>query len=71
MTNLSPFKATTKKGCQDSLSVDEITLHGTAELFRAIGIFFINAAYEMDLNEADHIHLQDNTKNFSSKNIAI
>ncbi|WP_442867195.1 Imm32 family immunity protein [Acidovorax sp. NCPPB 3576] len=68
MTKLPSFKATaTEKDCQNSLRIDEITLHGTAEAFRAIGIFFINAAHEMDLNDTDHVHLQDSIKNFSSK----
>ncbi|GKT02450.1 hypothetical protein AVKW3434_23695 [Acidovorax sp. SUPP3434] len=68
MTKLPPFNATaTEKDQQESIEIDEITLHATPEAFRALGIFFLNAAHEMDLNESDHIHLQDSVQNFSSK----
>ncbi len=47
--------------------LDEITIVANPETLRQIGIFLINAAYEMDVNEFDHMHLQDVFQNFSTK----
>lgn len=68
MTKLPPFNANaTEKDQQERIEIDEITLHATPEAFRTLGIFFLNAAHEMDVNELEHIHLQDSVQNFSSK----
>lgn len=33
-----------------------------------LSVFLINAAYEMESNDVDHIHLQDQASNFSREN---
>jgi hypothetical protein len=66
MKNLPGFQAFgTAKGDDQSIRLDEITLVADPETIRALGIFLINAAYEMEENEVEHIHLQDVIENFS------
>ena len=55
----------TLEGEEKSLKLDEISIHARAEVIRALGVFLINAAYEMDVNDAEHVHLQDLISNFS------
>lgn len=47
----------TLEGGDGLLNMDEISIHAKPEVIRAIGIFLINAAYEMDTNDAEHVHL--------------
>ncbi|NIF45087.1 hypothetical protein F3J14_30385 [Burkholderia sp. Tr-862] len=69
MTELGDVKIFgTLEGSDKSLKLDEISILARAEVIRALGIFLINAAYEMDVNEAEHVHLQDSIANFSYEN---
>ena len=58
----------TFEGSDKSLKLDEISILAKAEVIRALGVFLINAAYEMDINEVEHVHLQDSIANFSYEN---
>ncbi|WP_153099170.1 Imm32 family immunity protein [Paraburkholderia hayleyella] len=60
----------TLEGSDKSLKLDEISILAKAEVIRALGVFLINAAYEMDVNEVEHVHLQDSIANFSYENHA-
>ncbi|WP_320200621.1 Imm32 family immunity protein (plasmid) [Agrobacterium sp. rho-13.3] len=67
MIKLPSFAATaTQVDCDESITLDELTLFATPETFRALGLFFINAALDLDLHSKDHIHLQDSIENFST-----
>ena len=69
MTELGDLKIWgTLEDSDKSLKLDEISILAKAEVIRALGIFLINAAYEMDINEAEHVHLQDSIANFSYEN---
>ncbi len=69
MSDLGDFKIFgTLEGSDKSLKLDEISILGNAEVIRALGVFLINAAYEMDMNDAEHLHLQDAISNFSYEN---
>jgi cytidylate kinase len=57
----------TETGSDQLIRLDEISLLATPAMIRTLGIFFINAAYEMEENDAEHIHLQDISSNFSQK----
>jgi len=66
MTKLGDLKIWgTLEGSDKSQKLDEISLLATPEVVRALGVFLINAAYEMEVNDAEHIHLQDSIENFS------
>jgi hypothetical protein len=66
MTELGDLKIWgTPEGTDKSLKLDEISILAKAEVIRALGIFLINAAYEIDVNEVEHVHLQDSIMNFS------
>ena len=66
MNDLGDFKIFgTLEGSDKSIKLDEISILGNSESIRAIGVFLINAAYEMDVNDAEHLHLQDVISNFS------
>lgn len=49
---------------QGTIVLDEIFIQGTPETIRQIGIFLINSAHEMEINDRDHLHLQDAAKEF-------
>jgi hypothetical protein len=69
MKDLGEFKIFgTLEGSDESLKLDEISILGNANVMRALGLFLINAAYEMDENDIEHIHLQDSISNFSYEN---
>jgi hypothetical protein len=69
MTELGDLKIWgTLEGSDKSLKLDEISILAKAEVIRALGVFLISAAYEMDVNEAEHVHLQDLIANFSYEN---
>ncbi|MFM0280517.1 hypothetical protein P0D75_21095 [Paraburkholderia sediminicola] len=69
MKDLGEFKIFgTVEGSDKSLKLDEISILAKAEVMRALGVFLINAAYEMDENDIEHIHLQDSISNFSYEN---
>lgn len=69
MTELGDLRILgTFEGSNKSLKLDEISILAKAEVIRALGVFLINAAYEMDVNEVEHIHLQDSIANFSYEN---
>lgn len=66
MTKLGSLKIWgTLEGSDKSQKLDEISLLTSPEVVRALGVFLINAAYEMEVNDAEHIHLQDSIENFS------
>lgn len=66
MIKIKSFTVTgTEKNKQDIISLDEIVIHGTPETLRQIGLFLINSAHEMEINDTDHCHLQDTVKEFS------
>ncbi|WP_141685056.1 hypothetical protein [Burkholderia stabilis] len=58
----------TLEGDDRSLRLDEISILAKPEVIRSLGVFLINAAYEMDSNDAEHVHLQDSISNFSYEN---
>lgn len=65
MTELGDLKIWgTREGSDESVKLDEISLLATPEVIRALGVFLINAAYEMEVNEVEHVHLQDSIANF-------
>ncbi len=69
MTELGDLKIWgTPEGTDKSLKLDEISILAKAEVIRALGIFLINVAYEIDVNEVEHVHLQDSIMNFSYEN---
>ncbi|WP_418129222.1 hypothetical protein ABL849_23695 [Variovorax sp. 375MFSha3.1] len=69
MTELGDLKIFgTLEGSNKSQKLDEITILARAEVIRALGIFLINSAYEMDVNDIEHVHLQDSIANFSYEN---
>jgi hypothetical protein len=69
MTELGDLRILgTFEGSDKSLKLDEISILAKAEVIRALGVFLINAAYEMDVNEVEHVHLQDSIANFSYEN---
>ncbi|AGQ33526.1 Imm32 family immunity protein [Serratia liquefaciens] len=69
MTELGDLRILgTFEGSNKSLKLDEISILAKAEVIRALGVFLINAAYEMDVNEVEHVHLQDSIANFSYEN---
>ena len=69
MTELGDLRILgTFEGSDKSLKLDEISILAKAEVIRALGVFLINAAYEMDINEVEHVHLQDSIANFSYEN---
>ncbi|WP_109481957.1 hypothetical protein [Paraburkholderia sp. C35] len=55
----------TREGSDKSVKLDEMSLLATPGVIRALGVFLINAAYEMEVNEVEHMHLQDSIANFS------
>lgn len=68
MIKLNNIKAWgTETGSDKLLKLDEISLLSTPAMIRTLGIFLITAAYEMEENDAEHIHLQDLSSNFSHK----
>ncbi|CAI3801545.1 hypothetical protein GLGCALEP_02886 [Pseudomonas sp. MM221] len=68
MIKLNNIKAWgTETGSDKPLRLDEISLLTTPSMIRSLGIFLINAAYEMEENDVEHIHLQDVSCNFSQK----
>lgn len=69
MTELGEMKIFgTTEGDDRSLKLDEISILAKPEVIRALGVFLISAAYEMDSNDAEHVHLQDSISNFSYEN---
>ncbi|WP_316667466.1 Imm32 family immunity protein [Ralstonia psammae] len=58
----------TLEGSDKPLKLDEISILANAEVIRALGVFMINAAHEMDINDVEHVHLQDSIANFSYEN---
>jgi hypothetical protein len=66
MNSLGDFQAFgTASGTDTSIRLDEITLVGAPDVIRALGVFLINSAYEMEQNGVEHVHLQDAIANFS------
>ncbi|KIC81821.1 hypothetical protein [Pseudomonas sp. C5pp] len=57
----------TEVGSDETLRLDEISLLTTPAMIRTLGVFLITAAYEMEENDAEHIHLQNLSSNFSHK----
>lgn len=55
MTELGEMKIVgTTEGDDRSLKLDEISILAKPEVIRALGVFLISAAYEMDSNDAEH-----------------
>ncbi|NBF12653.1 Imm32 family immunity protein [Pseudomonas sp. Fl4BN1] len=50
-----------------SIQLDEISILAEPETLRELGIFLINASYEMAVNGREHVHLQDVIESFSHK----
>jgi len=66
MKKLNDFKIFgTKEGSKKSIKLDEISIIANPKEMRELGIFLINAAYEMEMNDLEHVHLQDLVSNFS------
>lgn len=57
----------TETGSDKLIRLDEISFLTTPTMIRTLGIFLMNAAYEMEENDAEHIHLQDLSSNFCQK----
>ncbi|WP_233835922.1 Imm32 family immunity protein [Paraburkholderia sp. ZP32-5] len=71
MTKFSELKIWgTIEGSDKLLKLSEISILANAEDIRTLGVFLINAAYEMNVNDVEHMHLQDSIANFSYKNHA-
>ena len=71
LKNLGNFEISgTAEGSDNLLKLDEISIVAEPEAIRLLGVFFINAAYEMDMDGIEHIHLQDQIKKFSYKKYA-
>ncbi len=58
----------TEVGSEKPIRLDEISILTTPTMIRSLGAFLINAAFEMEKNEIEHIHLQDLSSNFSQTN---
>ncbi|CAI8840250.1 Resolvase/invertase-type recombinase catalytic domain-containing protein [Pseudomonas sp. IT-232MI5] len=68
MKKLKNFTAYgTPFGTDKNIKLDEISLLADPETIKNLGLFLINASYEMEINELEHIHLQDVLGNFSHK----
>ncbi len=55
----------TAAGEKNSVKLDEISILSDPETIRKIGEFLISAAYDMECNDLEHMHLQDKFDNFS------
>lgn len=68
MKNLKKFTAYGSSiGKRKSIKPDEISILADPATIKSLGLFLINAAYEMETNELEHMHLQDMLENFSHK----
>lgn len=68
MKNLKKFTAYGSSiGKRKSIKLDEISILADPATIKSLGLFLINAAYEMETNELEHIHLQNMLGNFSHK----
>ena len=57
----------TAVGESTEIRLDEISILADSETIKNIGVFLINAAYEMEVNGLEHMHLQDFFKDFTSE----
>ena len=56
MIKLDEIKAWgTEPGSDKLLNLDEISILASAAMIRTLGVF--NAAYEMETNDVEHVHL--------------
>lgn len=51
-------------GSGESIQLDEVSIHADPQTIRELGVFLINASYEMSANGLEHMHLQDVVKDF-------
>ncbi len=65
MIKIKSFAVTGTKNKKNIINLDEIVIYGTPKTLRQIGLFLINSAHEMEINDTDHCHLQDAVKEFS------
>ena len=56
----------TAVGESTEIRLDEISILADSETIKNIGVFLINAAYEMEVNGLEHMHFQDFFKDFTS-----
>ena len=56
----------TPVGESKEIKLDEISILADSEAIKSIGMFLINAAYEMEMNGLEHMHFQDFFKDFTS-----
>jgi len=69
MRNLAGFRAFgTAVGTDTSLALDELSIIGSAETFRALGDFLLRASREIQLYDIEHMHLQDAVVDFYPEN---
>lgn len=57
----------TTKDDKNPSETKEVVICATPTTLRELGLFFVNSAHEMEINDADHIHLQDRLAKFSNK----
>ncbi|SIT30666.1 hypothetical protein [Achromobacter sp. MFA1 R4] len=69
MRKLAGFRALgTAVGTDTSIALDEISIIGSADTFRALGNFLLRASREIQLHDIEHMHLQDAIADFSQDN---
>ncbi|UOD32956.1 hypothetical protein INH39_15675 [Massilia violaceinigra] len=69
MKTMRSFRVSgTATGSKKSKQLDEITILANPDTLRRIAIFLIGAAHDMEVNQLDHVHLQDTIKGFSYDN---
>lgn len=54
----------TAVGSDTSIQLDEVSILADPQTIRELGVFLINASYEMSTNGLEHMHLQDIVEDF-------
>jgi len=54
----------TAVGSDTSIQLDEVSILADPQTIRVLGVFLINASYEMSTNGLEHMHLQDIVEDF-------
>jgi len=54
----------TAVGSDTSIQLDEVSILADPQTIRELGVFLINASYEMSTSGLEHMHLQDIVEDF-------
>lgn len=54
----------TAAGSDKNIRLDEVSILADSQTIRELGVFLINASYEMSTNGLEHMHLQDIVEDF-------